>query len=279
MRYLERITPLPKRVNEALDAYQRELDRRLADVPQKKTRSDMIDKYWGDRRSSKTLEAVEIALKAMASGIERCMYCDEGHGHQIEHFRPKADYSAEAFNWDNLLWVCGECNTQKNRLFDDQIVNPTLDDPFDHLELAFREGRFLARKKSVRGKMTLERLRRLDEQNLIKGRKSAFDLIQVLLEGFPKAGKEKRAQIRNVIVNAPFGSVFAAILRASHKNDAAMVLGPSIPSVLTRYPEIYDWLNTADLERRANALVEIQEIAHRIGVPISELEKMGGTKA
>lgn len=270
MRYLERINPLPKRVTQVLDAYQHELDRRFADNADEKERPQLIERMWRNRRGSRALQAIEIALKAMASGIERCMYCDEGHGHQIEHFRPKAHYVGETFRWSNMLWVCGECNADKNASFDDQILNPTLDDPLEHLKLAFHEGRFKTRKKSPRGKITLERLTRLDKQVLIKGRKNAFDLIRVLLESFPNSGAETRAKIRHIVVNAPFGSVFAAVLRASRERDAAKVLGPDFMSILARYPEIYDWLETADKERRAKALIEIDEVARLIRVGTTE---------
>jgi uncharacterized protein (TIGR02646 family) len=270
MRFLERI-PLPRQVIQALTTYQKVLDLRIANIARGPERTETITRVWKARRQSTTLQAIEIALKAMASGIARCMYCDEGHGHQIEHFRPKAHYDKETFTWENLLWVCGECNTQKNAEFDDQILNPTLDNPLKHLQLT-SEGRFQAPPAS-RGALTLERLTRLRAQNLIDGRKIAFDHIKLILtELFPVAADESRAKIRQYVINSPFGSVFAAILHASREQDAVEVLGPELISVLSQNPEIYDWLKTADEERRARALIEIDAIAQRIGVDVSEEE-------
>lgn len=275
MRYLERIQ-LPRRVIQALTTYQKVLDLRIGNIARGPERTETITRVWKARRQSTTLQAIEIALKAMASGIARCMYCDEGHGHQIEHFRPKAHYDKETFTWENLLWVCGECNTQKNTDFDEEILNPTSDDPLDdsleHLQLTFGEGRFKPRNQSRRGDITLNRLKQLCEQDFINGRKNAFTLIRVLLEGFPCAGPNTRTDIRYLLVNMPLGSVFAAVLRASREDDAVEVLGPELISVLTQNPEIYDWLKTADEERRARALIEIDAIAQRIRVDVSEDE-------
>lgn len=271
MRHLPRMQ-LPRRVSQSLEKYQHDLDKRIADVEAGRERTEIVTNFWKSRRESITLQVIEVALKAMASGIARCMYCDEGHGHQIEHFRPKARYVNETFLWENLLWVCGECNEQKCANFDDGILNPTsVDvDPLDHLQLIFDEGRLIARNNSSRGEMTLERIGRLREQDLIKARKTAFDLIGILLYGYPEAGPETRAKIQDIVVNAPLGCVFAAILRAAREQNASAVLAPSLLQVLADYPEIGTWLQLADIERRDRALIDIDVMASRIGVGVLE---------
>lgn len=265
MRYLERINPLPQRVGQTLEKYQKDLDARASDKTPAHERTEIITKFWKARRGSKALNAIEAALKAMASGLERCMYCDEGHGHQIEHFRPKAIYNQETFTWENLLWVCGECNSQKNANFDERLLNPTSDDPLEELQLT-SEGRFNAQPNS-RGSLTLERIPRLRAQQLIDGRKLAFDHIKlVLTTWFPTADTEAKAKVREYVIKSPFGSVFASMLHVSRQANAIEVLGETFIEVLTQHPEMYSWLETADRERRVRAIDEIEAIASRIRV-------------
>lgn len=271
MRYLARINPLPQRAAQTLAYYQRVLDQRIANMAPGRERTKIIDDLWKQKRRSKTLEVVEVALKAMASGLERCMYCDEGHGHQIEHFRPKASYDKETFEWGNLLWVCGECNNQKNADFDDQILNPTVDDPLAYLSLT-SDGSFDAEPNS-RGALTLRHIARLRAQKLVDGRKVALDHIKLILtEHFPVAGDESRMRIRHYVIMSPFGCVFAALLRASREPNAVDVLGAPLVGVLGRHPEIYNWLEDADRERRERARVDMVKLALEIGVGPTEDE-------
>jgi hypothetical protein len=40
---------------------------------------------------------VRMALKTMAGGRERCLYCEDNEGTDIEHFWPKSKYPEKAF--------------------------------------------------------------------------------------------------------------------------------------------------------------------------------------
>jgi len=65
----------------------------------------------------------------------KCAYCEEKINrnnaenlsankevsHTVEHYRPKSKYPWLAFSWDNLLWCCVQCNTNKDNKF--EIVN------------------------------------------------------------------------------------------------------------------------------------------------------------
>ena len=80
-----------------------------------------------------------------------------------------------AFDWLNLLKICPGCNRQKNDDFDAKLLDPTADDPLEHLVLSFRTGRYVAREDSPRAEATLRVLRRLaSDQMLVRGRRDAF---------------------------------------------------------------------------------------------------------
>lgn len=72
---------------------------------------------WDNRPSSADAAFVEIrrTLQQMAPGIERCMYCEDSQGTDIEHFWPKGRYPAGAFCWENYLLACSFCNSNCKR--------------------------------------------------------------------------------------------------------------------------------------------------------------------
>ncbi len=52
---------------------------------------------WRAARQTKLLRRVHATLCAMAGERERCMYCLDSHGTDIEHFWPKACYASRLF--------------------------------------------------------------------------------------------------------------------------------------------------------------------------------------
>jgi uncharacterized protein (TIGR02646 family) len=73
----------------------------------------------------------------MTSQKEKCCYCEKNilDDEEIEHFRPKAGYQQQmgdrigkpgyywlAYEWSNLLCICGKCNRRKGNQF--PIHNP-----------------------------------------------------------------------------------------------------------------------------------------------------------
>ena len=58
---------------------------------------------WKGARQTQAMAEVVATLKRMGGERERCMYCLDSHGSDIEHFRPKAVYPKRMFRWRNLL--------------------------------------------------------------------------------------------------------------------------------------------------------------------------------
>lgn len=272
MRALTRIA-LPGRVLEALSSYQRVLDERV-ELERSNDDPDLagtIEAFWAERRSRKALRVVELVLRAIASGLERCMYCEDSQGCDVEHRAPKVSYPEMAFSWPNLLLVCAPCNRQKTGNFDERLIDPTAEDPLDHLLLSFATGRYVARDESERGAATLRVLPRVAaDQNLREGRQNAFAKLRLFLSGYDTAlleGKLAEAEeIRAVVVKEPFSAVFAALLRASQEEGAADVIGVDLLAVLGRHPAMYRWLEEADAARAEAAKPEIAALARAVRI-------------
>ncbi len=217
------------------------------------------------------MQAVTVALRAMASGVERCMYCEDSQGCDVEHFRPKVPHPAKTFAWSNLLWVCAICNRQKNDAFDPAIIHPTKDDPNDHFVLSLTTGRLVAREGSPRGQATLMVMKRLgSDQGLTRGRQNAVTKLRTFLARYDVCRTHgdlvAADEIRRVMVEEPFSAVLASVLRASKESGAREVLGDALVDVLARRPEVYNWLEAADLARIGHAQATITELAKRVRV-------------
>lgn len=266
MRHVKRYA-LPDTILNALASYQNSLNRDLEPMTVQVERSRRINKVWEQRRRTKAMAGVQEALNAMAPGRERCMYCEDSRASDIEHFRPKARFHQQVFVWSNLLAVCPDCNREKNQLFDERILDPTVDDPLKHLALSPTTGRYQT--LTARGAATLETIPRLAEsQTLARGRQGAWAIIRVLLQEYDNAGMKGDAteaeRIRELIVNAPFSGVFAWTVHASRQPGAAIVLGDDIVDILTRYPAMSSWLVTADEERFERVRKRVDDLGRSV---------------
>lgn len=96
-----------------------------------------IEEIWKRQRASASMRTVETALRNMTGLRERCMYCEDSRGTDIEHFWPRVPYRDRIFSWPNLLWVCSGCNRCKGKRFpvdvsgNPLLIDPTSEDPWD----------------------------------------------------------------------------------------------------------------------------------------------------
>ena len=129
-----------------------------------------IEREWKAARQTKTVGSVLQVLRQMMGPRERCMYCVDSHGSDIEHFRPKARYTGRAFQWSNMLLCCTECGRFKGSQFPlvnrrSMLIDPTAEDPWQHLDFDPDTGNLTARFDlptndwSARGAKTVEVLR------------------------------------------------------------------------------------------------------------------------
>ncbi len=98
-----------------------------------------IERDWKAARQTKALAVVLKSLKQTLGVRERCMYCVDSHGSDIDHFRPKARFPGHTFKWSNMLLCCTECGRFKGGQFPmagrrGLLIDPTNEDPWQHLD-------------------------------------------------------------------------------------------------------------------------------------------------
>lgn len=129
----------------------RELKRKQVVVDTKQASGTLrVEVEWKRARQNKPLEEAVAILKVMAGDRERCMYCGDSHGTDIEHFWPKAHYPDRMFHWPNMLLCCAECGRIKGAKFpliDDlpALIDLSIDDPWEFLDFDPATGNIVAR--------------------------------------------------------------------------------------------------------------------------------------
>lgn len=98
-----------------------------------------IEQKWKTARKSKNMGKILGTLQSMMGDRQRCMYCLDSHGCDIEHFRPKIQFPKRMFRWRNLLLCCTECGRFKGNRFPmdgrrPMLIDPTKEEPWDHLD-------------------------------------------------------------------------------------------------------------------------------------------------
>ncbi|WP_413806641.1 hypothetical protein [Streptomyces sp. OE57] len=181
-----------------------------------------------------TRARVATALRTMASGIERCMYCSESLGTAIDHFEPLRLAPHRVFDWYNHLLACSFCNSHaKGGTFpkdiatgEPLIIDPTADEPAHHLRLSLTSGEYHC--LTPRGCATID-VFQLNRGPLRKGRLDAvgqcLDTLAgcaALLAAEDTAGAQKR-MLR--LRRQPLADVLQELRRIADRPSAAVVLG------------------------------------------------------
>lgn len=141
---------------------------------------------------------------------KKCAYCERyfnGDFGAVEHFRPKGGYSLLykgkekliqpgyywlAYDWDNLLYSCSECNTSYKKnwfpLLDEAkrdiaskdiskeealLINPASEDPGDFFE--FHQHIIVAKGGNTKGNTTIEVLKLNDRMDLVERRRGKWE--------------------------------------------------------------------------------------------------------
>lgn len=182
------------------------------------------------------------SLRQMATGLEYCMYCGESRGTAVDHFEPVTRNPLKTFDWLNHLLACSNCNSsQKGDRFpvaedgSPLLIDPTVEDPFDHLLLAFSIGAYepLTRK----GKETI-RVCDLNNDVLARGRMNALDVVQMLLQDWMEADLlndiDRKDRLICLVQDQPLADVCQSMLRQAHSNNAELLFQPGISGILRR---------------------------------------------
>jgi uncharacterized protein (TIGR02646 family) len=200
-------------------------------------------------QGNKAFREVRAVLGRMASGLERCMYCEDSQGTAIEHFWPKATYPDRAFDWFNYLLACTLCNSNFKRdrfPLDDAgqplLVHPIEDEPLDHLALSPSTGKLTSLTR--KGEQSIP-VFGLDRANLEKGRHAAWIALESLLTEYARfrqgGNAERAARIESTVRTYPFAGVFAALRRLAIGPDADLLVESRCLTALREFPEVLTW--------------------------------------
>jgi uncharacterized protein (TIGR02646 family) len=225
----------------------------LADPDPKRKAADL----WQAVARHRYRAEVHAALQRAASGVGRCMYCEDSAAQPIEHFWPKSEYPERAFCWENLLVVCDVCNRYKARTFPlDEwglplLIDPTAEDPALHLILNAPRGELVATDGSRKGNETI-RILRLNRAELRRGRLNAWFALPVLLERYARALASDRpdqaAECERVVREHPFSAVLHFLVRVLDLPDPGRYLHDTADVEVLRsvLPDLRRWVETIE---------------------------------
>lgn len=166
------------------------LDRRQANLDQLGAgASTAASGHWDAARRTNAIGGSEggsvlSVLRRMSGPRERCMYCMDSFGCDIEHFRPKAAFPRLTFQWANLLLCCTHCGRLKGDRFPAAdgcvlLVDPSAEDPWESLDFDPDTGNIVARYLadgtiSPKGRMTVETFALNARESLAIGYRRTF---------------------------------------------------------------------------------------------------------
>ena len=152
-----------------------------------------VEAEWKRARRNKPLNEALQALQVMAGNRQRCMYCGDSHGTDIEHFWPKSPFPKRMFRWTNMLLCCTDCGRKKGNRFplDNQqplLIDPSVDNPWEFLDFDPDTGNITARYEqssndyTVKGLKTVEVLQFDRREAMARGYQRTFRRIKRCVE-------------------------------------------------------------------------------------------------
>lgn len=189
---------------------------------------------WKNAKECKS--GLREQLNIMAAGINRCMYCGDGMGTDIDHFEPILLAPMRTFDWPNHLLACSHCNSHEKREEFPRneadlplLIDPTSEDPTEHLILLLATGEYQA--LSAKGASTVQ-VFGLNRSVLVRGRRSAFvitkNVLRSYLRHFEAGSWDEAEETAAELQNQPFADVREAmrwVLRHSDRIATETVLG------------------------------------------------------
>ncbi|WP_346895564.1 hypothetical protein [uncultured Roseibium sp.] len=260
---------LPARVSAKLAEYQDEID----EVENYAERVTLGKSRFSSRNTTTnaTFRVVRARLSEMCSGAQRCVYCEDSVGDEVEHIKPKDLYPEDVFRWPNYIYACGPCNGGKNNKFavinqgnlvivtrprgapitppslgDPAFINPRTEDPLAFLTIDLL-GTFLILPcegldpvAESRAKFTIEVLN-LNRDLLLDARQNAFGgyrarLLEYRHRRDDGADVNELNALRDDLLATPHPTVWAEM-----KRQAPFI--PTLQDLFEAVPEANEWLD------------------------------------
>ncbi|MEU3171089.1 HNH endonuclease [Streptomyces sp. NPDC007000] len=161
----------------------------IGQAPVPRQRAKWLRKHATVRRHVHPV--LRSAPAEMAPDLERCMYCGDNQGTDIDHFEPIRENPLRTFDGSNHLLACSLCNSHLKRdvfpLADDGtplLIDPSSEDPAAHLHLSLATGVYVD--LTDRGKETVN-VFRPNRGILVRGRRRAYRVTPLLLRDWRNA--------------------------------------------------------------------------------------------
>lgn len=149
---------------------------------------------------------------------DKCIFCESKISHvfpgETDHIIPSSKKPEYIVKWDNLGYVCKECNRNKHNYHDDRVplLNPFVDEPKDYL--LFVGPLVFPKPGRIRATTTVEKLK-LDRSALIERKKERLQSVQLLLERlelFPQ-GSAREFLLEQIEAEADSSREYSATVR------------------------------------------------------------------
>lgn len=214
-------TGLPPAVAAHLKTYTQEIEQ----TAESKRKAKALDLWAHSTVRRRVREGILATLADMAPGHQRCMYCGDSQGTDIDHFEPKSLAPLRTFEWLNHLLACSYCNSnQKRNTFPRSaedgsplLLDPTLQDPLDHLRLVLP----LCTYKGLtpQGEACIDVFGLNSRGALVDGRRTAYGTAKQSVElwsiATDRGQHAKAAEVVRLAWNRPLADVLAGMFHQS----------------------------------------------------------------
>jgi uncharacterized protein (TIGR02646 family) len=216
--------------------------RRTEQIQQLGATSKAARDTWGLADAAKG--EIRTLLEKMAPGVSRCMYCLDSFGTDIDHFEPLSRAPLNTFCWHNHLLACSRCNSNFKRedypcdavTGECLLIDPSADDPADHLELLVVTGEYEG--KTRKGEESI-RVFGLNREDLMLGRFDAYvkscDILNSWNRKLRNGDLVGAAQSAAALRREPFGDVLRALEKLGRLPYAAVALGEELAESLAAW--------------------------------------------
>lgn len=210
-------------------------------------------------------------LRSARPGRDRCIFCEDSEGRDVEHLLPRFLFPEATWRWQNLLCACGGCNGSKgsrhailtesgeyrdvSRRPRDPVVppppgpsawiDPRVEDPMRLLQLDILGESFyflprdsLSKEDQARVEWTVEECLELNKrESLVQARRHAFTNYRARLHEYAQkkgAGATSTAlsRLRDDLREENHPTVWAEIKRQREHLDGISALFDAVPEAL-----------------------------------------------
>ena len=223
----------------------------------------LFDRY--NRRGNPVFDVVRRTLEHMSFGVQRCGYCEDSVGDEIEHIRPKALFPEYTFAWENYLLACGKCNRAKGNSFSiivggklvnvarrhggpirrpepgkPALIDPRCEDPLKFLDLEINNTFFFLPREDLDGMSEVRadytiKLLDLNRDVLLHVRRNAYGHYRALLAEYRQirgVGTDVLVTRREVIQTSDHPTVWREMQRQRNEISELQCLFAEVPEAL-----------------------------------------------